>query len=148
MGVGKWGFHRGNHRVPTQPGDMCAPRCHSAVRTLPPGRAFVHFLLLRGVPVMPLCSPGSTSYPRRPPATLAGCQLSLVHGNPPCGQFRGSGTAVSCSWGVAAAPEHHGKLAASSESRVRWWLSFPHLVIQPLIVLRKEGRTELTSQSG
>lgn len=121
---------------PPSLGIMCALRCHPAVRMLPPGCVFP---VAQGSPlVMPLCSPGSTSHTRRPPATLAGCQLSLMHGNPPCGQFRGSGKAVSCSWGVAAAPVHHGKLPASSESCVRWWLFFRCLVIQPLLVLRKE----------
>lgn len=84
--------------------------------------------------VMPLCSPGRASHARRPPATLAGCQLAPVHGNPPWGRLRGSGKAVSCSWGVAAAPVHHGKLPASSESGVRQWLFFCHVVIQPLLV--------------
>lgn len=129
---------------PPSPGIMCALRCHPAVRALPPGRAFP---AAQGSPlVMPLCSPGgtsvlqptTTSHPRHPPVTLAGCQLSLMHGNPPCGQFRGSGKAVSCSWGVAAAPVHHGKLPASSESSVRGWLFFHHLITQPLLVLRKE----------
>lgn len=89
-------------------------------------------------PVMPLCSPGSASHTRHPPATSAGCQLSLVRGNPPCGPFRGSGKAVSCSWGVAAAPVHHGKLPASSESCARRFLFSRALVTQPLLVLRKE----------
>lgn len=134
-GLGKWGFQRGSPGVPPQPGGDVSLKCHPAVRALPPGRAVP---AARGSPpVTPLCSPGYL------PHQVPSCHRGWLPAVPDAweatmwagqGQWKGSfvqlgGGSSSCaSW----------KVTCQLRKLCHMVAFLCHLVIQRLLVLRKE----------